>query len=321
MSKLMFELRRLLSSRQRAVGFILGMLWLAGCGAPVTVPPSSDATHIRASGWVDDDLLAADRSSAIFDYYATTEQQAKAVQTAHDVFLTKCMKEQGFVYKANPVTISSGEDWRRKLDSYIGITSPHSAETAGYQGYQDNLEPLLSAENSPPDSDSYVAALMGESNGQLGGCMGELNQAIYDRNLPNVAGEERWFGELAIMATTDERTEAAFTQWSKCMENSGYHYARPLDARADFIDLTFDEYGLVESESTTATEGPTVQELATAKADITCKRNVGLADTWATVTADAERTIAQRYQPVFVQAQQNWLETVRRAEAIIAGNY
>ncbi|MEV5510120.1 hypothetical protein [Streptomyces orinoci] len=95
-----------------------------------------------------------------------------------------------------------------------------------------------------------------------------------------------------IKSADDNRVKAAFTAWSACMKTAGYSYASPMDAYND------------PRWRGSPTAGP--QEIATAQADIACKRQTNLIGTWYAVDA--------AYQQQQIQAHQAELDRDRTAE-------
>ncbi|MEE1783819.1 hypothetical protein PUR71_13005 [Streptomyces sp. SP17BM10] len=95
-----------------------------------------------------------------------------------------------------------------------------------------------------------------------------------------------------LKATADDRVKAAFAAWSGCMKTAGYDYASPMDAYNDPHWRT----------SPTADQ----QEIATAQADIACKRQTNLIGIWYAVDA--------AYQQQQIQAHQAELDRDRAAE-------
>ncbi|MFH9355578.1 hypothetical protein [Kitasatospora sp. NPDC017646] len=95
-----------------------------------------------------------------------------------------------------------------------------------------------------------------------------------------------------LKAAADDRVKAAFTAWSGCMKAAGYDYASPMDA---YNDPHW-------SASPTADQ----QEIATAQADIACKRQTNLIGIWYAVDA--------AYQQQQIQAHQAELDRDRTAE-------
>lgn len=99
-----------------------------------------------------------------------------------------------------------------------------------------------------------------------GGCFGEASSKISNTGeLAEAVVVSRIASESFERSLNDSAVTAAISKWSACMKAKGHTYPNPLDAAGAF-DL----------------DTPTVpvKEITAAKADVQCKREVGLVDTW-----------------------------------------
>ena len=100
----------------------------------------------------------------------------------------------------------------------------------------------------------------------------------------------------------DARVQDAFARWSAGMEEAGYHYATPWDAWND-----------------PRWSGPRASplEIATAVADVQCKRTTGLLDTWVAVTRAYEQRYVDRHAAALAELTTAMEALERRAIEVI----
>jgi hypothetical protein len=104
-----------------------------------------------------------------------------------------------------------------------------------------------------------------------GGCMGEARRALVRDGAVGEAEPVRRIDTASVLrAMEDPRVRSAFDQWSACMEKRGHAYDDPWQAIND-----------------KAFRGPgvTPREIATAVADVACKRETNLVGVWYAVDA------------------------------------
>jgi len=89
--------------------------------------------------------------------------------------------------------------------------------------------------------------------------------------------------------------------WSRCMAQRGYSYHTPLEAEQHNWPST-----------------PSVGEVATAVADVSCKTRTDLPNTWLTVEAAYQRALIAQNLTALSRFQANFGNLLRRAEALLA---
>jgi hypothetical protein len=113
-----------------------------------------------------------------------------------------------------------------------------------------------------------------------GGCYGEANRALkvdprLDVQLPQSLGLAAY-----AQSRSDARVKALVSEWSQCMKQRGYDLTDPVNA-ADAFSL----------------EGPTTTaEIRQAKADVSCKVQVGLVATWYAVESAYDKKLIEQNQ-------------------------
>jgi hypothetical protein len=118
----------------------------------------------------------------------------------------------------------------------------------------------------PPGDGSEMRDASGASLPE-GGCTGEAEQALGE---PPAGADDvmRLANAAHDRAENDSRVVAAFAAWSACMERSGYSYRSPREPN------NFDWPEPAEAG-----------EIATANADVACKRETNLPGIWMAVEA------------------------------------
>ncbi|MFD0569415.1 hypothetical protein ACFQ0T_09225 [Kitasatospora gansuensis] len=94
----------------------------------------------------------------------------------------------------------------------------------------------------------------------------------------------------------------AFEAWSGCMKDKGYSYPNPMDAIGDSRFLG---------------DSPTPPELQVATADVTCKQQVNLIDTWFAVETSLQKELIARQQADFTAALAAKTEQLAKADAVL----
>jgi hypothetical protein len=147
------------------------------------------------------------------------------------------------------------------------------------------LEPKLTG--SPNGRDEAIPSTPGlpRNSGmriRVGGCAGEAARAL---------GEGDLFGDATTLADqitvsafsraeADPRVVAVFGAWSTCMIRRGYRFASPF-AAAGSVDIH--------------TKAPSKTEIATAVADVACKKATKLVDVFYAVEVTRERDLIRKY--------------------------
>lgn len=203
---------------------------------------------------------------------------------AYQILMERCMAGFGFTVDPRPAVTSV--DLRA---GKYGLVNMNDALQFGYNDPLTADEGADDADAAQPKPEAYYAVAYGEGpsdtyNGMQipeGGCHGAAQRTLDDGAAP-VA--DPMFGQALVirasnLAEQDSRVVAAFSAWSECMARSGYDYDDPWEANDD-----------------PAFNGPeaTQMEISVAAADVACKEEVDLVDTWAAVeVAYQERLIEE----------------------------
>lgn len=203
---------------------------------------------------------------------------------AHQILMERCVARFGFTVDPRPAATSV--DLRARK---YGLVNMNDALQYGYNNPLTAGDGADDAAAAQPKSEAYYAVAYGEGpsgsyNGveiPEGGCDGAAQRTLNDGAAP-VA--DPMFGQALVirandLAEQDSRMVAAFSAWSECMARSGYDYDDPWEANND---PAFDGPGATRAEISVAT------------ADVACKEEVDLVDTWAAVeVAYQERLIEE----------------------------
>lgn len=205
-------------------------------------------------------------------------------EKAYQILMERCMARFGFTMDPPPTVASVDIRARR-----YGLVDMNDALQYGYNNPLTANEGANDADATQPKSEAYYAVAYGKgpsdtSNGMeipQGGCHGAAQRTLNDGAAP-VA--DPMFGQVLAnrasnLAEQDSRVVAAFSAWSECMARSGYDYDDPWEANDD-----------------PAFDGPEVtqMEISVAAADVACKEEVDLVDTWVAVeVAYQERLVEE----------------------------
>ncbi|MEU9475246.1 hypothetical protein [Streptomyces sp. NPDC048191] len=247
-------------------------------GAPgVGAVPMLDSTH--------------DQRLPIEKYLISPQENAR-IENARSALMTSCMKRFGFDFK--PATT----DYRQKSNQTAhryDPTDPALAARRGYHGPQraapNAAQPSrkpLSADmeavlghglNAPTPPGAAAPPADGKYHGiriPEGGCMGEAEKKLTAgggiiQDSPTAVDIN--FKDY-VRSMADARLRAAFAKWSACMKAKGFSYPTPEAAVKD---------------PAWNSPKPPRRELATASADVTCKRKNNVVGTWFAVESAYEK--------------------------------
>jgi len=203
---------------------------------------------------------------------------------AYQILMERCLAGFGFTVDPRPAVASV--DLRARK---YGLVNMNDALQYGYNNPLTAGDGADDAAAAPPKSDAFYAVAYGEGpsgtyNGMEipeGGCHGAAQRTLDDGAAPvaNPMFGQALRNQASNLAEQDSRVVAAFSAWSECMARSGYDYDDPWEANDD-----------------PAFNGPeaTQMEISVAAADVACKEEVDLVDTWAAVeVAYQERLIEE----------------------------
>ncbi|MER5207531.1 hypothetical protein [Streptomyces sp. NPDC002825] len=261
--------------------------------------------------------------------YQPTEQQAAAIATAEATLVQRCMRSFGKDWRPAPALPRIGPrnmmDWRygihdEVLSSWRGY-QPDAAEQARYDAAvraqserpaPSPDEELLLGGSDLPDSARQQAgpeARSGTIDGRkipAGGCFGQARTTLGSQSRGVSPLVERLNFASYEASLRDPAVIEVFGLWSACMREKHYSYAAPLDADQD-PRFRPDPRRRVSA-----------LEIATAVADISCRRRHRVAETWHGV----EVRIQDRYireNAARLTADRRTLDAVIRNSATVGG--
>jgi hypothetical protein len=215
------------------------------------------------------------------DPYELSPQELFTISRARLTLLLDCLRNRGIQIstpEARPIP------WSRHEQRY-GLTDLDRAARFGYHVPEIMRRPPLREPPMPPEIADDCLAL----------ALRQLNHGVPDGWQPHLA--HRLSMRTHLLSRQDSRVRAVFGSWSACMRAAGLDYPDPMAANND---------------PAFSTDEPTEQEIATAVADVRCKRAVGVIPVWAAVEA--------AYQKLVLDQHRDELELVRRALDIRLAN-
>ncbi|MFF1693847.1 hypothetical protein ACFVXC_09525 [Streptomyces sp. NPDC058257] len=288
-------------TRWAVAGLVAGLVavGLAGCGAEFSGggpgDPGDPGLPAVPSVKEEKDLpaLPLDRYEASTrDIRRHTEAQARVTQS--------CMRKLGFEdfprYPASPKMANSFEMTAVAMSSYpYGPLDLDSARRWGY-GW-DPERPL--ADSAQSEGRAVTAreqkALDGWRGKPADGCASRgadrLTEGVQDKTrMYTYVPRRRQSLDKAVAG--DERVREALDTWSECLESKGVkRYETPSDAFGDKAWGRGNDHG----GNTDRTE----EELATATADVECKREHNTAGVWWVVRREKQRADVARHKDAY----------------------
>ncbi|PBC80016.1 hypothetical protein BX265_4850 [Streptomyces sp. TLI_235] len=223
--------------------------------------------------------VAPGRVPLPIDGFALTADESYAVDRAKVLLTNECLRGFGLGYRVPENPPPAAESSRR-----YGITDREAAHDRGYHLARSAGRPGATAE----PTEAQQAVLLGVTrtgeplstapDGRpipIGGCYGDAETRL--------DGGRRPESDIAAAAAIDTdgfkrslespAVVNAFRAWSACMARHGHRYRDPM---ASVGDPAFD------------TAEPTGQEKAVALADLDCKTETGLLQTWSAAEAEIQ---------------------------------
>jgi len=255
-------------------------------------------------------------------YQAISTQQQEALADASNLLIQHCMAGRGFddTSSASP-PLSSVATLEQVETSGAGLTSltqartfgfarPKGAGSAGPSGPQ--IIGFINAAGfgqSLKAGRAYAEALFGFGPGTgtgPGGHLGCLQQAskeVYGALVGEPAPDPvPQIAEQAVSFTqTDPRIRAVTRAWSACMARRYYHYSSPAQVERQHWRTP-----------------PDKAEIATAVADVACKTQANLLNTWLAVQAAYQQALIGQNLATLSGLQANFAPLLRRADAALA---
>ena len=266
---------------------VRGAFWSAVSALVVTVVGCAGpgaAEHPAAGPGTSGPVPALLRSADLrlpLDGYIPSIADAGRLARASRLLVRQCMAELGFTHYAvaDPAPAGGPRTWNERR---YGLSDPAQA-ARGYwpQSRTPAAAPAQDAITSPAEG-SAVTGRVGVVNGRRvpsGGCGAEAQRRLRADDPP---GTDRYLSQQLsyqsfAASQRDARVRAVFGAWSGCMRAAGFVYGGPLDPPAD---RRFQ--GRV-----------TGLEIATAKADVACKRQTNLVGVWFAVESAQQRSLIE----------------------------
>lgn len=253
-------------------------------------------------------------------YQAISTQQQEALADASTEMVQRCMAARGFDDTSSTSPPFSSVATLGQVEAAgAGLTSITQARTFGFarpkgassgpSGPQ--IIGFVSAAGfgqSLKAGRAYAEALYGFGPGTGGpgghlGCLQQASKQVYGElfgepvpdPVPQIAEQ------AATYTQTDPRIRAVIRAWSACMARHFYHYASPSQV-----------------EKRRWKTPPNRAEIATAVADVTCKAQVNLLNTWLAVEAAYQQALIGQNLATLSQLQANFAPLLRRANTALA---
>lgn len=317
--------------RTGIVAGFLGIL-LAGC--------TSDASHSEGepdlgyipavSAWVNDGHLSRPRDAV---YAGSNDEAGRLIWAAENMLVNECLERFGF-HRKDPRSVLNSKSTHDGGEPF-GITSESHVAKYGYRMPEKASRVNRNQLGARP-SDEEIAIEMGDIRRTdtgvevpTGGCLGEAHRRLYGDKDVSTDGAARMMAimnEAAHRAESDSRVREVFRMWSTCMQESGYHYADPWEANDDPKWRGFDSsVGQPEQDEQVEGSGSgsepeqvvTAEEIATAKADLTCRKKHNVVGVWYAVNVAYEKLAIEDNAQFIEEQQAAYQALVERANEVI----
>ncbi|MFJ9522322.1 hypothetical protein ACIRPK_29210 [Kitasatospora sp. NPDC101801] len=247
--------------------------------------------------------------------YLFSEAETEKLARAGAVLRKACLQRFGLDYDTGPAGPPTGP--RTFMDRRYGVTDQAEAAANGYHlGDRDpRTHPVHPPQFSPEQQQVLTGHLPGKTgtddtklqvNGlpvPPGGCYDEAKRGLAGSGDlgPSDVAQQADFQTFKASLSVPQVTQA-FEAWSGCMKDRGYSYPNPMDAISDPRFLA---------------DSPTPLELQVATADVTCKQQVALTDTWFAVETSLQKELIARQQADFTAASAAKNEQLAKADAVL----
>jgi hypothetical protein len=247
-----------------------------------------------------------------YEQVAVQEQQALAA--AGDQLTARCMAAAGFSYPAAAQPGAGAANVQSIEGAGYGVASVTEAETYGYSQAGPGVPPgsLVALPGFVAEQQkhgaAWTSALLGFVPGaragarQHTGCLQAADTALYGSlngnpnpdPVPGIALQAAQWTQSYPLVVAVERA------WSACMARSGFSYRNP---------------GQAQDRNWPAT--PTPAEIATAVADVRCKAQTNLVNTWLTVEAAYQAALISQNLTALDRLQASFGKLLTRAETLL----
>jgi hypothetical protein len=244
--------------------------------------------------------------------YLFTDAQTSELVAAHSELVAACMKRYGFGYR---VPTASPHGQLPPNESRYGVMTPEQARY-GYHFMAVEIARQQAgaapAQKPPAVTPAMAAVLSGRSGGSVngrrvpsGGCNAEATTRLGGKNGrygdPDIA--ESIQADSFTRSQSDARVLKVFAAWSSCMRTRGYDYQDPNAA--------------VDDPRWSASREPTRAEVATAQADVACKRRTNLVGVWSSVESAYQGAAIEANAEALSAAKATMQQELRTAAALL----
>ncbi|MFB7867995.1 hypothetical protein [Streptomyces sp. NPDC056069] len=280
---------------------VLSLLLATACGAAEDVGSEPPIGEIKT-------VKSANDISLPLDAYDLTAEERNALQQVYDLMGSRCMKNKGF-------NITMPERRPESMESIYGrryfIINMAEAERYGYR------PPRMMEKNEKQpatglESRAALTAWLGHDPKDEGqnpndgkGC-GAAAYSTLEKGVQHDSDVviHELSGESWHRSEEDSRMQKVFTAWSSCMAKYGFKYKSPVQANND---------------KRWQQKVVTPLEIATAKADVSCKQKTNLPGMWLAVeSAYQTRAIEEQSEALRIR-RAAWDKRIRNAHAALGG--
>ncbi len=263
---------------------VLGLV--TGCSAVAAVPAPSPAPPA--------DVVTGDLELPINAYRSNAWETGELI-LARALLIDDCLTRSGPRHRAAPDQAGSERQTRNRIADFgfhgnkrrYGVTSAEDARRYGHHlPTSVNGAEAAQPEKAPPGQ-AACAAEAGKTLALESGDA-ELARGIASASFTESLG--------------NPRLAKAVTAWSGCMKAKGVEQKDPLTAVSAF-DLN---------------GAPTQRELATATADVACKQQTGVVETWREVETEYQNARIAEHQDELRTILDEHTQLMKRVAAVIA---
>ncbi|MFJ1706899.1 hypothetical protein [Kitasatospora sp. NPDC088346] len=294
-------------SGARLVG-LTGLMCLALAGCSSGVQPVGGAVQTAQAPSA---LPTAAELHLPVETYLFSDADSVKLARAGAVLRRKCLQRFGLDQAVTPAGQPTGP--RTFMERRYGVTDLAQVAADGY--HLGDRDPRTHPVEKPTFSAEQQKALTGKTgaggaelrvNGvpvPPGGCYDEAKKelagsgALGSSDVAQRADFETFKASLSV-----PQVKRAFDAWSSCMTGKGYSYPNPLDA---ISDRRFQG------------DSPTQLEREVATADVVCKQQVHLVDTWFAAETSLQNELIARQQADFTAALKVKGEQLAKADAVL----
>ena len=287
-----------------------GLFVIAACSAQ-PAGPRPDTRPEPSLGPVPVVQVDADVKFPLDGYQISPERRA-TIRKGQDLVVQKCLRRFGFEME---LPDREPDQVRGRV---IGVVDDAEVATFGYSD-PETLESVRKAEQirkeQKPWPEDMIAVLSGReakapkgSDVPDGGCMGEAQRIL---GLPAQStgkpGDENFVIALSSRSTklaeADSRLTDVWGKWSACMKDAGYHYANPWGPN---------------SEKKFGGDDASPEEIATARADVACRKKHDVNGIWVAVRTAYQNRLIVDNADALKQHQVHVDQQVRKATEVVS---